>query len=251
MLADLQASGFIHEQPAIAGVEYVFKHALTQEVAYRSLLNERRRLLHDRVGQAVEAMYAGNLDDHLDDLAYHFTHGANADKAVRYLTLAGKQSQERSAFIASEAQLRRGLDLTKTLSESQERDTHELELASTLARVLFITRGYTASETVAAAEYLPKLAGKETFRRGRPKNAHRCGTRNRRCIRKKAGRPNVDMTRKLKKNRWRERATTLFVVASHTLQSQNVVYESDFRLRRSGNRLPGPAYRVPRCSRSV
>ena len=123
MLADLQASGFIHEQPAIAGVEYVFKHALTQEVAFVSLLNEQPKLLHDRVGQAVEALYAGYLDDHLGDLAYHFTHGANPDKAVRVpdtgrQTIAGafRIHRIRNA-VCSEA-----LDLIKALPESLERD---------------------------------------------------------------------------------------------------------------------------------
>ena len=59
MLAELQASEFIYEQPALADAEYVFKHALTQEVAYNSLLMERRKLLHERTGQALESMFAG------------------------------------------------------------------------------------------------------------------------------------------------------------------------------------------------
>ena len=58
MLADLQTSEFIYEQPALTEVEYVFKHALTQEVAYNSVLNERRRLLHERIGAALESIYA-------------------------------------------------------------------------------------------------------------------------------------------------------------------------------------------------
>jgi predicted ATPase len=57
MLAQLQASEFIYEQPALAGAEYVFKHALTQEVAYNSLLVERRKLLHERTGEAIEALF--------------------------------------------------------------------------------------------------------------------------------------------------------------------------------------------------
>src|SRR5271167_3332209 len=63
MLAELRASEFIYEQPALADTHYIFKHALTQEVAYSSILIERRKLLHERAGQALESMFAEQLDD--------------------------------------------------------------------------------------------------------------------------------------------------------------------------------------------
>ena len=64
MLADLQLAEFIYEQPAVGDIEYTFKHALTQEVAYNSVLIERRKLLHERAGQAIESLFAEQLDDH-------------------------------------------------------------------------------------------------------------------------------------------------------------------------------------------
>jgi predicted ATPase len=57
MLSQLQAGEFIYEQPAIGETEYIFKHALTQEVAYNTLLVERRKLLHERAGLALESMF--------------------------------------------------------------------------------------------------------------------------------------------------------------------------------------------------
>jgi predicted ATPase len=95
VLADLQSGEFIYEQPAAAAVEYVFKHALTQEVAYNSLLIERRKQLHERAGQALEAIFANQLDDHLTHLARHYSHSDNADKAVEYLHLVGEQAARR------------------------------------------------------------------------------------------------------------------------------------------------------------
>jgi predicted ATPase len=71
MLADLQLAEFIYEQPAAGDVEYTFKHALTHDVAYNSVLNERRRLLHERIGAALESLYADLLNDHLAELAHH------------------------------------------------------------------------------------------------------------------------------------------------------------------------------------
>jgi predicted ATPase len=69
MLNNLQLGEFIYEQPAVGDTEYTFKHALTQEVAYNSLLIERRKLLHERIGEVIESLYAKSLDDHLVELA--------------------------------------------------------------------------------------------------------------------------------------------------------------------------------------
>jgi AAA ATPase domain/Adenylate and Guanylate cyclase catalytic domain len=158
MLAELQVAEFIYEQPSVADVEYTFKHALTREVAYNSVLNERRRVLHGQVGDAIEALFASQLDDHISDLAYHFARSSNADKAVRYLTLAGKQSLTRSAFSESEAQLKYGLAWLKTLPECEERDSRELELTAALVQVLQLTQGYSARESVETGQRAHALA---------------------------------------------------------------------------------------------
>src|SRR5262249_1696450 len=70
LLADLQSAEFIYEA-GITHTEYVFKHALTQEVAYNSILIENRKLLHERVGQTIETLYAQQIDDHVTALAHH------------------------------------------------------------------------------------------------------------------------------------------------------------------------------------
>jgi predicted ATPase len=64
MLKGLQTGEFIDEQPALGEAEYIFKHALTQEVAYNSVLMERRGLLHERTGQAIETLFKERIDDH-------------------------------------------------------------------------------------------------------------------------------------------------------------------------------------------
>ena len=84
MLSELQLGEFIYEQPAVGDIEYTFKHALTQEVAYNSVLNERRRLLHERVGAALESIYAESLDDHVAELAHHYARSGNPGKALEY-----------------------------------------------------------------------------------------------------------------------------------------------------------------------
>jgi class 3 adenylate cyclase/tetratricopeptide (TPR) repeat protein len=160
LLNDLQLGEFIYEQPAVGDTEYVFKHALTQEVAYNSVLIERRQQLHERIGAALERLYSSSVEEHLADLAHHYGRTANPGKAVEYLTRAGRQALSRSAFTEAQALLQQGLEWIKKLAESPERDARELELARTLAQVLMVTRGFAAPETRAAAERARELAEK-------------------------------------------------------------------------------------------
>jgi tetratricopeptide (TPR) repeat protein len=160
VLNDLQLGEFIYEQPAVRDTEYIFKHALTQEVAYNSVLLERRQQLHERAGAALETLYASTVEEHLAELAHHYGRSANPRKAVEYLTRAGQQALNRSAYVEAQAQLRQGLEWIKKLSASPERDARELGLASTLAQVLFVARGWAAPETLAAAERARDLAEK-------------------------------------------------------------------------------------------
>jgi class 3 adenylate cyclase len=160
MLWRLQTGEFIYEQPATGDVEYIFKHALTQEVAYGALLADRRKLLHERAGAALEAMFANQLDDHLAELARHYSRSDNAGKALLYLTLAGKQALERAAFAESQTLLQNGLQLVDTRPESLERDASEFELASALVQVLMRTKGFAAPEFVDAARRARTLAEK-------------------------------------------------------------------------------------------
>ena len=134
LLNDLQLGEFIYEQPAVADTEYIFKHALTQEVAYNSLLTERRKLVHERAAMAAESLFATSLADHYDDLAHHYGRSGNAPKAVSYLRLAAQQAMNRSAFPEAEGQLAAALELLQTLPDDAERARTELALLVSQAR---------------------------------------------------------------------------------------------------------------------
>jgi predicted ATPase len=99
MLDQLELGEFIFEQPAPSDdLEYIFKHALTQEVAYNSLLGERRRALHDRAANAIEDLYGNQLEGHYSDLAHHYLRATNAAKATHYAQLAAEQALSRAAY---------------------------------------------------------------------------------------------------------------------------------------------------------
>jgi predicted ATPase len=146
LLSHLQAAEFIYEQPAFPELEYVFKHALTQEVAYNSLLVERRKALHERTAQAIEALFHSQLDDHYGELAHHYSRSGNTLKAVEYLSLAGQQAVQRSANAEAVNHLTAALELLKTLLDTPERTQREITLQTTLALALMATQGQAAPE---------------------------------------------------------------------------------------------------------
>jgi class 3 adenylate cyclase/predicted ATPase len=146
MLDRLQATEFIYEQPALGDIEYAFKHALTQEVAYNSILIERRKLLHQRTAQAIEDVFSDHLNDHFADLARHYGQSGDLTKAVHFLQLAAESAAQRSAHAETTAFLNSALEMSIRLPITRERTQLELELHLALLRSLTTTRGYAAPE---------------------------------------------------------------------------------------------------------
>jgi tetratricopeptide (TPR) repeat protein len=101
LLSELKRLEFLFERTGAEESIYVFKHALTQEVAYASLLTSRRRALHAAVGRALEAFYAERLAERAEELAHHFTRGEVWEKAFVYLVRSGDKA--RQAFANQEA----------------------------------------------------------------------------------------------------------------------------------------------------
>ena len=145
-LAKLQLGEFIYEVPAFPESEYTFKHALTQEVAYNSVLIERRREVHERSAAAIEELFAGKLDDHVDTLAYHYSRSGNAPKAVGFLRLAAEQARTRSAFDDALRYINEALRLLGEIPESLERDRDEIAIQGIRGPTLIATLGFAAPE---------------------------------------------------------------------------------------------------------
>src|SRR5262245_54411049 len=97
-LAHLQAAEFLYETRLFPEPEYTFKHALTHEVAYGSLLLERRRGLHARIVEALERLASDRLPEQVEHLAHHALRGEVWDKALAYCRQAGAKAAMRSAY---------------------------------------------------------------------------------------------------------------------------------------------------------
>src|SRR5262249_48749483 len=97
-LRHLQTAEFLYETHLVPEHAYSFKHALTHEVAYGSLPQERRRVLHARIVEVVEALYPDRLAELVERLAHHALRGEMWDKALTYYRQAGDKAMTRSAF---------------------------------------------------------------------------------------------------------------------------------------------------------
>jgi tetratricopeptide (TPR) repeat protein len=109
-LARLQSGEFLYERSLFPDLEYTFKHALTHEVAYSSLLKEQRRALHGRIADAMGALHGDRLAEHVERLALHSQRSERWPEAVEYCRQAGQKAMARSANREAVAYLDQALD---------------------------------------------------------------------------------------------------------------------------------------------
>jgi len=159
MLSDLQMAEFIYEQPATGDIEYIFKHALTQEVAYNSILGERRKQIHERAAQCIESLFTANLADHYEDLAHHYGRSGNSLKAADYLRRAAEQAMSRSAYAEATDRLTAALELLRAQPDGLERDRAESAVRLSLANCMMVgvSGGFAATAPVDMLERAREL----------------------------------------------------------------------------------------------
>jgi predicted ATPase len=129
---------------------YRFRHNLFQSYLYDDLGPTERELLHEDVGNALEALYGEQADEIVVQLAWHFEKAGVREKAGHYLRRAGEQARRQYAYEEAVAYLSRALELLETLPETPERARRELDLQITLGVPLVHTRGHAAAEVEVA-----------------------------------------------------------------------------------------------------
>jgi class 3 adenylate cyclase/tetratricopeptide (TPR) repeat protein len=159
-LARLQTAEFLYEARLFPDLEYTFKHALTHEVAYGSVLQERRRALHARIVETLERLHETRLDEHVEALAHHAFLGEVWDKAVRYLRHAGARAFERSASREAVTHLERALAALRRLPDSPSLAADDIDLRLELRNALLPLGDYDAIFAhLHAAEELASATG--------------------------------------------------------------------------------------------
>lgn len=146
LLADLQAAQFIYESPNATSVQFRFNHTLTHEIAYGSLLSNRRQTLHARVLRAMESQYRGKLQEFVESLAHHALNAALWDQAVMYLRQAGNKAVELSAYREASAFFEKALEALKHLPQDRDRLQQGIDIRLSLRAIFGATAEYSRLE---------------------------------------------------------------------------------------------------------
>src|SRR5262245_10168841 len=136
-LAHLQAAEFLYETRLFPDAEYTFKHALTHEVTYGTLLQDRRKALHARIVGAIERCYPDRLAEHVERLAHHAVRGEMWEPAVTYLDQAGGKAMAQSANREAVTYFEQALTALAHLPETREALERAIDLRFGVRTALF------------------------------------------------------------------------------------------------------------------
>jgi class 3 adenylate cyclase/tetratricopeptide (TPR) repeat protein len=172
-LTHLQAAEFLYETSLFPDLEYTFKHALTHEVAYGSLLHERQRALHARIVEAIETLYSNRLVEQVERLAHHAVRGEVWGKALTYLRQAGAKADARSANREAVSYFEQALTALGHLPESHETHEQAIDLRFDLRTPLAALgeRGRVLEHLRAAEALTTALGDERRLARGNEYNA--------------------------------------------------------------------------------
>jgi class 3 adenylate cyclase/tetratricopeptide (TPR) repeat protein len=135
-LLNLQGLEFIYEKNLFPELEYIFKHALTQEVAYNSVLLKRRKEIHEKIGDAIEKLYAERLEEFYQMLAYHYSKSENIEKACKYSKLSGDKAEKIFSHWEALSFYKNALDSLNKVSENRQNQEKKLEIVKLAHRAI-------------------------------------------------------------------------------------------------------------------
>jgi class 3 adenylate cyclase/tetratricopeptide (TPR) repeat protein len=143
-------SELLYERGIYPQSTYIFKHALTQEVVYDSILINRRKRLHGEIGKAIEDLYKQNIDEHYGVLTEHFIESENYEKGSGYSKLAGEKAQKAASFIEAIEYAKKRVFCLERLPETEVTQIRIIDARTRLAGYnISLTHHIEAKDAVA------------------------------------------------------------------------------------------------------
>jgi tetratricopeptide (TPR) repeat protein len=133
---NLQELEFIYEKSLFPELEYMFKHNLTQEVAYNSLLLKRRREIHERTGKAIEELYSDRLEEFYEVLAHHYSRSDNLEKAYEYLVLSGIKAAYGYSMWEAYRFCKEAIQVLNRAPQTQDNKKKEIQIRLLMAQLM-------------------------------------------------------------------------------------------------------------------
>jgi len=165
-LSILKNAELLYEKDIYPQSTYIFKHALTREVVYDSLLTRRKKQLHERVGEGIEQLHRNHLSEHADVLAEHFIKSENFEKGAEFAKLSGKKARKRSAYSEAISYTYKELFCLEKLPETPAVQTRIMNARVTLANYCMNLNDHVEAFEVVSP--IADLALRLNYRRGLP-----------------------------------------------------------------------------------
>ena len=163
-LSILKDSELLYERGIYPQSTYIFKHALTREVVYNSILTKRKKTLHEQIGDAMEALHKDNIIEHCGILSGHYILSDNYEKGAKYSSLAGKQAQRRSAYTDAISHAQRAISCLEMLPQTDDIQRRIIDDRTALSNYcIFLNYHYEAMQAVAP---IVDLAQKKKYKKG-------------------------------------------------------------------------------------
>jgi len=135
-LLNLQGFEFIYQKRFLPELEYMFKHALTQEVAYNSLLFKKRKKLHEKIGQAIEEIYPERIEELYEMLAFHYSKGENQEKAYKYLKLSASKMNQKYSLWESFRYYKEAIEVLNSMPETGDKKLEPIRIRLPMATAM-------------------------------------------------------------------------------------------------------------------
>jgi predicted ATPase/class 3 adenylate cyclase len=142
-LDQLVAAGLVFRRGSPPHASFIFKHSLVQDAAYRTLLRSRRQQLHGDIAEALAGRFPNVAQAQPELMAHHYTQAGQLANAIESWLRAGQLAIARSAYIEATANLRKGLELTRS---STGQESQEINLQLALGAALIAIKGYASAE---------------------------------------------------------------------------------------------------------
>ena len=153
----MKESELLYERGIFPESTYIFKHALTREVIYDSILSNKKKELHEKIGSTIEGLYKENIAEYYGALSEHFLQSKNYAKTIEYSKMAGRTAQKRNAFIDAIFYAKRSVYCLERLPQTDAIQRKLIDARTTLSNYyLSLNFHVEAMETVTPIVNLAK-----------------------------------------------------------------------------------------------
>ena len=174
LLSVSKDSELLYERGIFPETSYIFKHALTRDVVYSSILGDRKKKLHEKTGNAIEELYKENMDEHYGVLAEHYITSENYEKGAEYSKLAAENAEKAGSIDDAIAYAKKRVTSLERLPRIDDVQKEIIDARTTLG--MYWLNLFHYSEVKAAIDPVLDTALRSDYKRGLPQLLTLLGT---------------------------------------------------------------------------